>query len=88
MLSKEIHTLKPSLDLTEDSDGEDGEDVEVSAEEMLLSDYLNILNSSNKVRKWMHFLECNSDDARVLSAFVNLAQNLLLVYRESIRKYL
>ncbi|ENN81570.1 hypothetical protein YQE_02099, partial [Dendroctonus ponderosae] len=86
MLSKEIHTLKPSLDLTEDSDCEDGEDVEVSAGEVLLSDYLNILNSSNKVRKWMHFLESNSDDA--LTAFVNLAQNLLLVYRESIRKYL
>ncbi|XP_066138710.1 ubiquitin-protein ligase E3C isoform X2 [Euwallacea fornicatus] len=88
LLSKELHSLKPSSDLSEDSDYEDDEDVEMSEEEVLLSHYLNILNNSNEVRKLLNFLENNCDDELVLTAFVNFAQNLLLVYKDSIRKYL
>lgn len=88
LLSKELHTLKPSLDLTEDSDCEDNDDNEISDEQILLSDYLNILNNSSRVRKLLNFMESNSEDELVLTAFVNFAQNLLLVYRDSIRKYL
>lgn len=87
LLSKELHTLKPSLDLTEDSDYEDNDD-EISDEQILLSDYLNILNNSSRVRKLLNFMESNSEDELVLTAFVNFAENLLLVYRDSIRKYL
>lgn len=88
LLSKNLYTLKPSLDLTEDSDYEDEDDMDISEEEILLSDYLNIMNDSNKVKKWLTFLEANSEDELVLTAFVNFAQNLLLVYKDSIRKYL
>lgn len=89
LLSRDLHTLKPSLNLTEDSDYEDDEDIADHTEESLhLFDYLTILNDSNKVKKWLNFLEANSNDDLILMAFVNFAQNLLLVYKNSIRKYL
>lgn len=88
-LSKDIYKLRPPLDLTDDSDYEDNdEDGEISEEEILLSDYLNIMNNSNKVKKYLHFLENNSEDELVVTAFINFCQNLLLVYKDSIRKYL
>ncbi|KAL1497278.1 hypothetical protein ABEB36_008270 [Hypothenemus hampei] len=87
LLSKELHRIKPHLDLTEDSDYDDEEEG-LSEEEVLISDYLKILNNSSKVKKWLNFLENNSEDDMILTAFVNFAQNLLLVYKDSIRKYL
>ncbi|KAJ8929516.1 hypothetical protein NQ314_017774, partial [Rhamnusium bicolor] len=86
-LSLNIHKLKPSCDLTtEDSDDE--EDIDISEEQLLLSDYLNIMNRPEKVKKWLHFFEVNSHNEQVLTSFTQLCHNLLLVYKDSIRKYL
>ncbi|CAH1133303.1 unnamed protein product [Ceutorhynchus assimilis] len=87
-LSKDLYTIKPSSGSDDDSDyGDDGV-IEISAGEELASDYLNIMNNSNKVCKWLNFLETNSEDEAVLSSFVDFAHNLLLVYKDSIRTYL
>ncbi|XP_050309699.1 ubiquitin-protein ligase E3C isoform X2 [Anthonomus grandis grandis] len=88
LLSKDLHTLRPGLDLTDDDDYDEDDDIEMTDEKVLLSDYLNIMNGSNKVKKWLNFFEANSDDQSVLKCFVNFAQNLLLVYKDSIRKFL
>lgn len=86
-LSLNIHLLKPTCDLTiEDSDDED--EVQISEEQLLLSDYLNIMNKPEKVKKWLHFFEVNNGNMQVLNSFTQLCHNLLLVYKDSIRKYL
>ncbi|KAJ8985824.1 hypothetical protein NQ317_012065 [Molorchus minor] len=85
-LSLNIHILKPPCDLTaEDSDDEE---IEISEEQLLLSDYLHIMNKPDKVKKWLHFFELNNQNDQVLMAFTQLCHNLLLVYKDSIRKYL
>lgn len=82
-----IHRLKPTCDLTtEDSD--DDEEVQISEEQLLLSNYLNIMNKPEKVRKWLHFFEANKENIQILNSFTQLCHNLLLVYKDSIRKYL
>lgn len=86
-LSKDIYKLKLSLVLSDDSDYEDDEDLELS-EEILLSDFLYIMNNSNKVRKYLHFFENNCENELVLVGFMNFCHSLLLVYKDSIRKYL
>ncbi|KAJ8920591.1 hypothetical protein NQ315_004730 [Exocentrus adspersus] len=86
-LSLNIHRLKPTCDLTtEDSDDED--EVQTSEEQLLLSDYLNIMNKPEKVRKWLNFFELNNQNTQILTSFTELCHNLLLVYKDSIRKYL
>ncbi|KAJ8961181.1 hypothetical protein NQ318_008862 [Aromia moschata] len=85
-LSLNIHTLKPPCDLTtEDSDDEE---IQITEEQLLLSDYLNIMNRPEKVRKWLHFFDLNNYSEQVLASFTQLCHNLLLVYKDSIRKYL
>ncbi|XP_060526269.1 ubiquitin-protein ligase E3C [Cylas formicarius] len=86
-LSKYIYTLKPLSDLTHDDSDDEDEDRDME-QQILLSDYLHILNKPEKVRKWINFFEANFDNRDVLLAFVKLCQNLLLVYNNSIRKYL
>ncbi|CAH1102309.1 unnamed protein product [Psylliodes chrysocephalus] len=87
-LSANIHQLKPSSDLTENSDDEEEEDPLTIEKRLLLSDYLKILNKYGKVKKWLNYFEKNSSDEQILMAFTNLCHNLLLVYKDSMRKYL
>lgn len=71
----------------DDSDDDD-DDVEIVEENGLLSDCLSILNKPKKVAKWLSFLEYNMDNDDVLVSFINWCHNLLLIYKDSIRKYL
>lgn len=87
--SRNLHTLNISHRINSaDSDDDDDNDVEIIEENGLLSDCLSILNTPKKVAKWLTFLEHNMDNDDVLLAFVNWCHNLLLVYKESVRKYL
>ncbi|CAH1168753.1 unnamed protein product [Phyllotreta striolata] len=88
-LSSNIHELKPPPDLTEMSDDdEEEENPETVEKRFLLSDYLKILNRCGKVKKWLNLFEKNNNNEKVLVAFTNLCHNLLLVYKDSMRKYL
>lgn len=86
-LSCDIHQLKPPIYLIAD-DSDDESEVQVSEEELLLSDYLHIMNKPERVRKWLHFFEQNSNNEDVLMSLTKFCHNLLLVYKDSIRKYL
>ncbi|XP_028139007.1 ubiquitin-protein ligase E3C [Diabrotica virgifera virgifera] len=88
-LSANLYELKPTCDLTvDDSDDEEEEDPVNTEKRLLLSEYLKILNRSDKVRKWINFFLKHNHDESVLMAFTNLCHNLLLVYKDSMRKYL
>ncbi|XP_968359.1 ubiquitin-protein ligase E3C [Tribolium castaneum] len=86
-LSVDIHQLKPPVYLISD-DSDDESEVQVSEEELLLSDYLHIMNKPERVRKWLHFFEQNSNNEDVLMSLTKFCHNLLLVYKDSIRKFL
>lgn len=88
-LSTNIHELKPSSDLTnEGSDDEEEEDPVTTEKRLLLSDFMKILNKYGKVKKWINYFLKNSNDEKVLLAYTKLCHNLLLVYKDSMRKYL
>ncbi|RZC38508.1 ubiquitin-protein ligase E3C [Asbolus verrucosus] len=86
-LSTDIHRLKPPVYIVNDDSDEEIE-VQVSEEELLLSDYLHIMNKPERVRKWLHFFDHNSHNEDVLISLTKFCHNLLLVYKDSIRKYL
>lgn len=86
-LSVDIHQLKPPIYLISD-DSDDESEIQVSEEELLLSDYLHIMNKPERVRKWLQFFEQNSNNEDVLMSLTKLCHNLLLVYKDSIRKFL
>ncbi|KAG5896718.1 hypothetical protein JTB14_014594 [Gonioctena quinquepunctata] len=90
-LSSNIYQLRPSSDLTEensDNEDDDEEDPHITEQKLLLSDYLSTMNRYGRVRKWLNFFEQHSDDEKILMAFTHLCHNLLLVYKDSMRKYL
>lgn len=83
-----MHLLMPP-DLVIQSDSDDEVvDVSHSQDQVVLSDYLNIMNNSDKVRRWLNFFENNDTDWQVLKALTQLCHNLLIVYQDSMRKYL
>lgn len=82
-LSKNMHEIQSVVNLTEDSDDE--EDVYVKSQQ---DEYLTLMNRQEKVRRWLHFLNTHQNNWDVLSAFTKLCHNLLLVYKDSIRKFL
>lgn len=56
-LSMNMHLLMPP-DLVIQSDSDDEVvDVSHSQDQVVLSDYLNIMNNSDKVRRWLNFLK-------------------------------
>ncbi|KAL3283640.1 hypothetical protein HHI36_006779 [Cryptolaemus montrouzieri] len=86
-LSTHIYQLKMQLSYTvEDSDDE--EEMLQSDEQILLADYMKIMNQSDKVKKWLHFFDSNNENIDVLSCITLLCHNLLLVYKDAMRKYL
>lgn len=85
-LSTNLHHLFGyNVDLTEDSDNED---MDVSdSSEISLQDHTALLNSMDRVRKYITYFDEHRDDEDVLSACIQFCHNLLLVYNDSIRKY-
>lgn len=65
------------IDLTEDSDDE--ENMEIDYENTTISDYINLFNNADNVKKLLHFLSENYDDENILQSLIQLCQNLLLV---------
>jgi ubiquitin-protein ligase E3 C len=86
-LSADIYQLKPPVYLVTD-DSDDESEIQVSEEELLLSDYLHIMNKPERVRKWLHFFDQNGNNEDVVMSLTKFCHNLLLVYKDSIRKYL
>ncbi|XP_044750713.1 ubiquitin-protein ligase E3C [Coccinella septempunctata] len=85
-LSKNVHCLKMQAAYVEDSDDE--EEMLDSDEHLLLAEFMKIMNQSDKVLKWTSFFDRNNEDLDVLAAFTQLCHNLLLVYKDAVRKYL
>lgn len=87
--SRNAYTLNVShRSNVDDSDDDDDDDVQIIEDNGLLSDCLRILNKPKKVGKWLTFLEHNMENDAVLVSFINWCHNLLLIYKDSIRKYL
>nr|CAH7736321.1 unnamed protein product [Callosobruchus chinensis] len=82
-LSMNLHDLKPP----EHTENEDSDDENEMEQDWELSDYLVMFNKPDRVRKLLHFLHRNTTD-QVLMSFTQLCHNLLLVYKDSMRKYL
>lgn len=70
------------------SDDSDSEDVYTSTEQQLTEDYINIMNKQDRVKKILRFFDRNSEDNEVMISFTQLCHNLLLVYKDSIKKYM
>lgn len=83
--SSNLHLLSSVIDLSEDSDVEE---MEVSEEQVSLHDYLLLLNNADRVKKILHYFDEHTDDEEVLDALTNFCQNLLLIYKDSIRKFM
>lgn len=85
-LSKNVYRLKMQVAYIEDSDEE--EEMLDSEEYLMLTEFLKIMNQSDKVLKWTSYFDRNKEDLDVLEAFTQLCHNLLLVYKDAVRKYL
>ncbi|KRT78249.1 hypothetical protein AMK59_6682 [Oryctes borbonicus] len=84
--SNNLHHMASSIiDLSVDSDTED---MEVSDEHVSLQDYLLLLNNPDRVKKILHYFDEHVDDEEILDALTNFCHNLLLVYKDSIRKFM
>ncbi|GJQ86440.1 hypothetical protein Trydic_g10347 [Trypoxylus dichotomus] len=79
------HMAMSTINLSDDSDIED---MEVSDEQVSLQDYLLLLNNPDRVKKILHYFDEHVDDEEVLSALTNFCHNLLLIYKDSIRKFM
>lgn len=87
MLTANIHKLKPEfIPIADDSDNED--EIFMSLEQQLTEDYIHLINNANRVKKIVLFFDRNSNDEEVLISLMHLCHNLLLVYKDSIRKYM
>lgn len=78
--------MKPvSIPLSDDSDIEE---LFSSPEQLLTEDYIHIMNNPDRVKKILHFFDRNIDNEDVLIYLMQFCHNLLLVYKNSIRKYM
>lgn len=73
------------IDLSEDSDVEE---MEVSTEQVCLQDYMYLLNHADRVKRIILFIDEHSNDEELLMSVIYLCHNLLLIYKDSIRKYM
>lgn len=79
------HLSADSVDLTEDSDSEE---MDVSGGGAIsLQDHMPLLNWMDRIRKYIGFFDEHRDDEEVLAACIQFCHNLLLIYNDSIRKY-
>ncbi|XP_019869937.1 ubiquitin-protein ligase E3C [Aethina tumida] len=84
-LTANLSELKPVRNLSDESEDEEDDDVNASDN---LQDYLVLLNKQNRVRKIQYFFDVNNRNEQLLKALIQLCQNLLLVHKNSVRKYL
>lgn len=84
-LTANLSELKPVRNLSDESEDEEDDDVNASNN---LQDYLVLLNKQNRVRKIQYFFDVNNRNEQLLKALIQLCQNLLLVHKNSVRKYL
>lgn len=85
-LTANLHQIK--LEFVPVSDDSDDEEIYMSAEQQLSEDYNHLINNTNRVKKILTFFDRNSDDEEILVSLMHLCHNLLLVYKDSIRKYM
>lgn len=85
-LTANIYSIKPELIAV--SDDSDDEEMCMSSEQQLTEDYIHLINSTNRVKKILQFFDKNNHDEKVLAALMRLSHNLLLAYKDSIRKYM
>ncbi|KAF5269313.1 hypothetical protein FQR65_LT02614 [Abscondita terminalis] len=86
MLSLNLYQL--SLAETNSSEDSDVEEMDVSSEQVHLLDYVSLLNHSDRVKRIILYIDEHSDDEEILKSTIHLCQNLLLVYKDSIRKFM
>lgn len=85
-LTANIYNIKPEfIPISDDSDDEE---MYTSSEQQLTEDYIHLINSTNRVKKILLFFDKNSQDEEILVALMRLSHNLLLAYKDSIRKYM
>lgn len=85
-LTANIHQIKP--DFVPISDDSDDEEIYISSEQQLTEDYIHLINNTNRVKKILLFFDRNSENEEILVSLMHLCHNLLLVYKDSIRKYM
>lgn len=85
-LTINIYQMKPvAIPLSDDSDIQE---YYSSSEQLLTEDYIHIMNNPDRVRKILHFFDRNNDNEEILICLTQFCHNLLLVYKDSIRKYM
>lgn len=84
-ISVNIQDLNPVPNSSDDSDAEDDQP---TSESMLLEDIVHLMNNTERVKKILHFYDRSSDDEDILMSFTQLCHNLLLVYKDSIRRFM
>lgn len=85
MLSLNLYQLSVAETSSEDSDVEE---MEISSEQVHLQDYISLLNHSDRVKRIILYIDEHSNNEEVLRSTIQLCQNLLLVYKDSIRKFM
>lgn len=92
-LSTHLYDMStPLISIGGDNDS-DIEDMEVSSvsttEQITLADYLTLFNKADRVRRILiFFMEQTDAGDELLLSLVHLCHNLLLVYKDSIRKFM
>ncbi|KAB0798693.1 hypothetical protein PPYR_09686 [Photinus pyralis] len=78
------------LSVLENSEADDSDDeaMEVSTEQVHLQDYIYLFNHSERVKRLILYIDEHNDNEELLMSVIQLCQNLLLVYKDAIRKYM
>lgn len=72
------------INLTDDSD----EEMDVCDEHVSLQEYIFLLNNQERVKKILLYFDDHSDNEELLLSLTHLCHNLLLLYKDSIRKFM
>lgn len=84
ILSANLHYMTDVIELTDDSD----EEMDVCDEHVSLQEYIFLLNNQERVKKILTYFGDNSDNEELLQSLTHLCHNLLLLYKDSIRKFM
>lgn len=72
------------INLTDDSD----EEMDICDEHVSLQEYIFLLNNQERVKKILLYFADHSENEELLLALTHLCHNLLLLYKDSIRKFM
>ncbi|CAH1175956.1 unnamed protein product [Phaedon cochleariae] len=88
-LSATIHEVSSSINCYRKADSDDEFEFDETDQErqFLLDEYMSILNKYGRVKKFLNFFERHSENEQVVIDFTHLCHNLLLVYKDAVRKY-